>query len=131
MLAVDTNAVVRLLVDDDDLQQRAVRDRLRRTLAAGEKVLVSAVVLAEVTWVLDSVYGYGRDEIAAAVEAIAETPPCVTESPEVVRQAVAWYGQGPADLADYLILAKAEAHGARALLTFDRGLLGHAACEIP
>ncbi len=131
MLAVDTNAVVRLLVSDDEVQQHAIRDRLRRARGDGEPVLVSHVVLAEVTWVLESVYDYDRDQIADAVDAVSATQPFLVESPEVVQQAVDWYREGPADLADYLILAGAEERGARALLTFDRKLLGHDHCELP
>lgn len=63
MLAADTNVIVRLLLSDDLAQQRAVHRRLERVLAGGDSVAVSVVVLAELSWVLDSVYQYGRADI--------------------------------------------------------------------
>jgi predicted nucleic-acid-binding protein len=52
MLAVDTNAIVRLLVDDDPVQG----PRARRLVEQND-IWVSVTVLLECAWVLRSAYG--------------------------------------------------------------------------
>jgi predicted nucleic-acid-binding protein len=131
VLAIDTNVLVRLLVVDDEGQQQAAAARMATARAEGVDVLVADVVVAEVSWVLDAVYGYRREQIADAVEALTRTEPFAFEDVGVVRQAVALYRSGPADLSDYLIVSKALQRGAERVLTFDRRLSRHAACEAP
>jgi predicted nucleic-acid-binding protein len=131
MLAADTNVVVRLLVSDDVAQQKAVRTRLERAKADGDAVVVSTVVLAEVAWVLDSVYGYSRTDIARAIRAVVSTPPFLSPERSDVLKAVDRYSAGGADFSDYLILTLAKAAGASTLLTFDRRLLRHSSCRAP
>jgi predicted nucleic-acid-binding protein len=131
MLAADTNVVVRLLVSDDLAQQAAVRRQLELCAKSGEAVLVSPLVLAEVAWVLDSVYGYSREQIALAVRAVVSTSPFLCPERSDVLLALDSYSSGTADFPDYLILALAKAAGATALLTFDRRLLKHRACRRP
>jgi len=48
-----------------------------------------------------------------------------------VLAALTEYEKGPADFSDYLILEGARAEGCSKLLTFDRRLLKHQACEAP
>jgi predicted nucleic-acid-binding protein len=131
MLAADTNVLVRLLVSDDLAQQRAVAARLRRESSQGRNVLVSTVVLAELAWVLDSVYGYPRPRIAGAIDAILTTPPFRVKERPAVQRALEWFRAGPAEFSDYLILALSMDDGAEGLLTFDRDLLQHPAALKP
>ena len=73
MLAADANILVRLLVSDDLDQQRAIATRFGTILNQGHTVLVTSVALAEVGWVLSSVYGYNRAQIVAALTAFDGT----------------------------------------------------------
>lgn len=131
MFAVDTNVIVRVLVGDDPAQQQAALARLRKIRANGGSVLVSAVVLAEVAWVLDRAYGYNRAQVAAALRGVIATPPLVVTPRAVVLTALAAYEKGPGDFSDYLILELARAEGSTKLLTFDKRLLKNPACEAP
>lgn len=131
MYAADTNVVVRVLVGDDAEQQARVLSRLHELLEAGESVVVGVVVLAEVAWVLDRAYRYQRSDIAAALRALMSTPPFVVPRRSEVSMALEMFEQGPADFADYLILALARTDGCTMLLTFDRRLLEHPECQAP
>jgi len=131
VLAVDTNVIVRVLVGDDPVQQRAALARLRAVQAAGDGVLVGAVVLAEVAWVLGRAYGYDRAQITAALRGVLGTPPFVVSRRTEVLAALTAYEHGRADFSDYLILELARAEGCTKLLTFDRRLLREPACEAP
>jgi predicted nucleic-acid-binding protein len=128
MIGADTNVLVRLLVSDDLEQQRLVLERLERVQKDGGRVLVSSVVLAELSWVLSSAYGYDKSAIMKAIEAMTATPSFLLPDHAAAVQALEWYGEGPADFADYLILALAISQGGSSLLTFDRKLLKHRLC---
>jgi predicted nucleic-acid-binding protein len=122
MIAVDTNIIVRLMVDDDPEQSARVRRLLEATAEAGESCLVSDPVLCELAWVLSSQYRAGRAEIVAAVQSLLGRALFVFEDRAALLQAFEAYQGGRADLSDYLIGAKAQARGARTTWTFDRGL---------
>jgi predicted nucleic acid-binding protein len=95
MLAADTNVVVRLLVSDDLVQQSAALERLERARDQGEAVVITPVVLAEVAWVLDAVYGYARDDIAQAVRSVVSTARRPLAPPPGVCEAVSPRGVLP------------------------------------
>ena len=69
MAAADTNVLLRLLLDDDVEQSRAAR-AFQRTHAP---LFVSHVVLAELAWVLVSVYRFSRERLRAVVEMLVDT----------------------------------------------------------
>lgn len=131
MFAADTNVVVRVLVGDDARQQAAALTRLRKIRAGGGSVVVGTVVLAELSWVLGSAYGYNRAQIAAALGGVLNTPPFVVRERAEVLAAIDAYSTGAADFADYLILSLARSGGCETLLTFDRRLLQCDGCEAP
>lgn len=131
MIGVDTNVLVRLVVTDDVAQQKAAKQRIAAAAAAGEAVFITAVVVAELTWVLESVYGYGREAVAGVVEALLETAPFQVEHRGAVLEAVAAFRRGRAGLSDHLILSVSRAQGALPVLTFDRKLAAAPGCETP
>ena len=111
MRAVDTNVVVRYLTGDDPGQAA----RARAVIDAGD-VFVSTTVLLESEWVLRSVYGLSRTEVAAALRAFAGLPGLSVESPTVLSEALDHAERGM-DFADALHLGAAAR--CEALLTFD------------
>lgn len=115
MLAVDTNILVRLLLDDDEAQAAAART-LQRTHSP---LYLSHVVLAEMAWVLASAYELRRDKLAGLIEMLLETDGFVLQDPPVVRSALSAYRASKADFSDCLILGIAASAGAAPLVTFD------------
>jgi predicted nucleic-acid-binding protein len=57
MIAVDTNVVIRFLVDNHPLEGKRARQ-----LFEDRRVLIPESVLLESEWVLRAVYGFSRDE---------------------------------------------------------------------
>ena len=122
MRAVDTNVVVRYLTGDDPGQAA----RARAVIDAGD-VFVSTTVLLESEWVLRSVYGLSRTEVAAALRAFAGLPGLSVESPAVLSEALDHAERG-IDFADALHLGAAAR--CEALLTFDLRFIEQAG-EVP
>ena len=123
MIALDTNVVVRLLVDDDPDQCRRARRLVAEAEKRGEPLWLCDIVLCETVWVLESCYDLRRDAIAAVLKRLVRTRQVRLQSSDQVAAALAAYADGSADLADYLILEHSLAAGCDRLVTFDRELL--------
>lgn len=66
MRALDTNVLVRALVQDDPAQAKRAQDFL-----SAQPVYVPITVVLELEWVLRSRYGFSRRAIADAMEKLA------------------------------------------------------------
>lgn len=119
-LFADTNLFLRYLTNDVPQQADAVEGLLRRA-AAGEVTLVtSSMVIAEIVWVLETVYGLSRTSIAEKVLAILNTPGLEVPEAEILLQAVIWYAEQNVDFADAYNGAWMLAQGIDTVCTFDR-----------
>ena len=117
MRAVDTNAVVRLLVRDEPAQIRATEE----FVAAG--AWLSHLVLAECVWVLDAVYERSPQQIATAVEMLLNHKALTLQDAEVVACALDQFRRRPVvGFSDCLVLEIARKAGHLPLGTFDRDL---------
>ncbi len=123
MIALDTNVLVRYLVEDDVQQAARVTALIDAALRRRERFFVSPIVLCELVWVLRAAYGLRRDEIARALGAILRTAQFVIQDIELAHRALARYESGPADYADYLIAEQAVEAGCAKIATFDKKLL--------
>lgn len=121
MIAFDTNALVRLLTEDDEKQTKIVQDIVKDSEKKGSVILILTEVLIETVWVLESVYQCTRTEIADSLEAIADTPVYYLPDNPIVRKAVSQYRK-KGDFADLIITEQAKARHVKMLLSFDRKL---------
>ena len=119
MLAVDTNVLVRVLVDDPDAPEQC--RAARKAVADAGAVYVPQVVQIETIWVLAGAYGLDKAGIVAVLNAIAAHPAFRLQGPEIFAAALAGYQSGSADFADLVILAESTQAGCE-LATFDRKL---------
>jgi predicted nucleic-acid-binding protein len=131
VLGVDTNVLLRFFVADDERQHKAATKRFLAMEKAGEKALVSPLVIAEMVWGLRSIYGYQRADIVRVVDALLEGTVFEVDDRGVVTAALKAYRAGGPDLADLLIVEIARSRGARVVLTFDAALLRVTGCEKP
>jgi predicted nucleic-acid-binding protein len=120
MIGIDTNVLVRLIVADDARQTTAARNFIRDRCTSEDPGFVSSVVLAETAWTLAAGYGYTRQQIADAIEAIMETVQLQIESSIDASAALIEYRTGPADFADCLIGQMNRSASCTHTVTFDR-----------
>ncbi|WP_419842680.1 PIN domain-containing protein [Candidatus Poriferisodalis sp.] len=121
MTAIDTNVLVRFLVNDDPEQAAAARDVLARATPA-QPVFVCREVVAETVWVLERAYRLSRSRIADILMDLVAAEEVAVETADDVAQAVGAYRRGSAGFADLMILAASQRVGAQPLLTLDRQL---------
>lgn len=130
MIALDTNLLVRLLIQDDASQARAVERLFVRARRDRTPLFVADVVLCELVWVLARRARQSRAEIAVAVEWLLDAETIVFSDAGIARRALAAYRDGAGDFADYLILEQALAAGSVEVVTFDRALKGEPGFKI-
>ncbi len=107
---IDTNVIMRYLLDDNE-EQALIAEHL---IDGG--AWTTPEVLAEVTYVLDSVYEVKRDEITTALEMMANV---LTFQPDAVtRSAIGEFGRTKLDFVDCMAVAYG-LHGER-VFTFDK-----------
>ncbi len=138
MIAIDTNVLLRYLLQDDAQQSPLVT----RLIEQHDKVLVTDVVLVETVWtVLGKKYQARRDDIINMVSGLLGEPTIVFENPQVVWAALSEFrAERPThdetgrklqlpDFADTLIIYKARqtakqgGEALEAVFSFDRGAL--------
>lgn len=125
-LALDTNILVRLLVEDDPAQARRARETVTRGVRDAEgkaAFFVPGVAVCELVWVLESRYRFSRIEIASALRGLLLARGLEVEDGVAARAALERYEAGRGDYADYLMREAARRAGCPVVLTFDRHLL--------
>jgi predicted nucleic-acid-binding protein len=120
MLALDTNILVRLVTGDDPAAADRVQKVLDAELMAGRSCWVGHIVLCELVWVLQRLYGYSLGDCQNAMSALLGFTGLRFEALPVVLLAFkAWQAHG-GDWADHLIGAQMQALGCEAVLTLDK-----------
>ena len=120
MKALDTNAMVRFLVRDDEQQAHKVKKILLDAENKGDRLFVPMAVILETIWVLSSVYEYSRKEIVQALENLLILSVLEVEEHERVVRLCRIASKHEADLADLLIGLTSRDKGCETTLTFDQ-----------
>jgi predicted nucleic-acid-binding protein len=131
VIAVDTNVLVRFLVEDDEAQTRAATSLIARAGRADEPLHVSDIVVCEVVWVLSARYGFPKTEITAALRKLLHARQLTFRASDVLLRALEAYAAGKGDFADYVIREDAAAAGCESVATFDKALLKEAGFARP
>ena len=114
MKAVDTNILIRSIVEDDTEQTV----RADAELSSGI-VLVTHTVLMEVEWVLRSSYRFSRAVVNRAISDLLALQNVITDLPELIEVALKAHAIG-ADFSDMIHVGLSDA--ADEFVTFDKRL---------
>lgn len=110
-VVVDTNVLVRFLIDEDVAQARRAVELFRSSV-----IFLPETVLLETEWVLRSIYELGRREVAAGFLSVLKLRNVQVERRAVLLGVIEAYAKG-FDFADALHYAGAEGMEVK---TFDR-----------
>jgi Predicted nucleic-acid-binding protein, contains PIN domain len=119
VIALDTNVLVRFLVQDEPLQAQ-LATKLIDQLTEDAQGFVSREVLIELVWVLERAYRLGRAEIAVALDGLLSATELDIEGSDELAPALELYRNDGFGFADLMIAAAARRSRASELLTFDR-----------
>lgn len=120
MIGLDSNVLVRYLVQDDVEQAKAATALIEGECTDESPGHVDAVVLAEIVWVLTSAYGYPKEAVEGVIRQLLRTTEIEIEGSDAAWAALRQFEAGAADFADHLIAWRNRASGCRVTYTFDR-----------
>lgn len=130
MIGVDTNVVIRFLAQDDATQS-PVATRFMSRLSKERPGFISAVVLAEITWVLSRAYKARRQDVGDAIESLLRSAELVIENADAAYRALGVYRAArTAEFADAFIAETAALAGAKETVTFDHGAASEAGMRL-
>jgi predicted nucleic-acid-binding protein len=119
MIGLDTNVIVRYIVQDDIIQARRAA-ALIESLTDENPGFVSVVAVVEMVWVIQDCYGASKDETVAILDKLLRLRTLRLENTEVVARAVRSYAASTADFADCLIECSGRHAQCSHTATFDR-----------
>ena len=118
MIGVDTNVLVRFLVEDDPLQHGLARDFFSKR-STEDPAFVSAIVIAETVWVLRRNLKLSASTISNLIQNLLAADRLVVEFTEELDALLS--GDLPeTDIADYLLAWSATRGGCQKTVTFGK-----------
>jgi predicted nucleic-acid-binding protein len=129
VIGLDTNVIVRYLAQDDARQAAIATRLIEGSLSAEVRGFISVVTLAEVVWVMFSIYGASRTSIADIVEGLLTAPQLMMERADVLWRALKAYRESKADFSDAVIVELGSDAGCSKTVTFDRQAAAHPGFE--
>jgi predicted nucleic-acid-binding protein len=127
MIGIDTNIIIRYLMQDDPAMGARATHIVDELLSEREPGFVSVLAVAEVVWTLRRTYRVSREKIASVIESLLASPSLVIEREQEVFLAMLALKDGAGEFADALIGALGTRAGCSHTLTFDRA----AAARLP
>ena len=119
MIGLDTNLLVRYIMQDDKAQS-ALATTLIENLTAQDPGFVPLVAMVELVWVLTSAYDLAPAQVNQALENLLRSKQLVVDQAETVWKALRSVQSTRTDFADALIAHTARAAGCTQIMTFDR-----------
>jgi len=123
VIALDTNVLIRYLIEDDVKQSAAAAALIERAIAHHEALFISDIVVCETVWVLGVSYHVARTKIAAVLRELFRVRHLMFSATDLLIRALDAYESGKGDFADYLIREHARAAVCESVATFDRVLV--------
>lgn len=119
MIGLDTNVLVRYLVQDDPVQSELAARLIEERCTKQSPGRISLVVLCELVWVLLGAYRYPKKSVTDVIGQLLATTELEVENEEVARLSLDAYRNGAADFADYVIGCSNKKAGCDKTYTFD------------
>lgn len=120
MKALDTNVLIRYLVQDDAKQAAAANRFIENQCTEDSPCFIGQITLCEIAWVLESNYGQNRVAIAEIIEQLLQVGQLEVMGSSVVWKALRDYQNSNADFPDHLLARVNESVGCESTVTFDK-----------
>ncbi len=120
MKGIDTNVLVRYIVQDDEAQSRIASHFLEKECTINSPAFINGIVLCELVWVLESAYEYTHEEIVTVLECILKVRQFHLHEPDVLWRSLQGYAQGSADFVDHYIMQLNHHYDCLSTVTFDK-----------
>ncbi len=117
MISIDTNVLVRILINDKEIKHvKAARDLVLKK----KQVYLTQVVQVELVWVLQRAYQLNRQQITTLLTELHTNAAFTLENENIFYAALEQYAAGNADFSDYIILEQSKQASKLPVYTFDK-----------
>ena len=125
MIGLDTNVLVRYIMQDDP-KQSPKATKIVESLDGVGSAYVTLVSMVELVWVLAASFELTRAQVSQALDGIIRTRQFKIENADQVIRALRVFKLGKSDFADCLIERSANSAGCVKTITFDVNASKHA-----
>lgn len=119
-LFVDTNVFLRFLTRDDPRKAEQARKLFQDAVDGRVTLVISLMVVAEIVWTLESFYKLSKQDVAAKVETILNTPNLECPEGELALYALDLYTTKNVDFIDAYHVFLLKSQGLSRIVTYDR-----------
>ncbi|MGB5339697.1 MAG: type II toxin-antitoxin system VapC family toxin [Gammaproteobacteria bacterium] len=120
MIGLDTNVVIRYLVQDDKKQSAAATRFIEKSLTTDAPGFINHISLCEIVWVLQRCYGVTKPQVREIIEGLLTTKQLNVENVEVTWKALRAFDANSANFCDALISQINIHSGCEYTVTFDK-----------
>lgn len=119
MIGIDTNVIVRYIVQDNPKQAKAATKLIEQTCSTDNPGFINHIVLCEIVWVLKRNYKLDKQRICQVIEQIMRTDRLMIEDIQLVWKALETFNETKADFADCLLSQRNLQAGCQYTATLD------------
>lgn len=130
MKGLDTNILVRFLVNDDPAQSKVVYNLFQTAEKENFSFFIPQLVLLELLWVLNSVYEIDRNDCLLSLQHLVLIPILKFENLSALNYFINEAKKTKQDLPDLLIAITAHDLDCEKVLTFDKKAAKHNLFEL-
>ena len=110
IIGLDTNVLVRYLLNDDEKQSSLAKDKISQAVKQGVPVRISLLTILEKC---------DKGTVIDAMRCLLESRDVQIEQEETLEQALHYYSNHNADFADCLMVSRYQRTGCEVMITFD------------
>jgi len=116
----DTNLFIRFFTGDPDNQAQESRKFLNQVSRGKYGLFICDLIIAEIIYVLESIYHLDRNAVVEKILAIAETDNTIIENRQVILRALDLYEEKNIDFIDAYLASHSVKNNCDTIFTFDR-----------
>lgn len=120
MIGLDTNVMIRYLVQDEEQQSVSATRFIENMLATETPGYINHITLCEIAWVLQRCYSVTKPQLIAIIERLLIIKQILVENVEVVWKALRTFEANSAGFCDALIGQVNVHNGCEHTVTFDK-----------
>lgn len=120
-VVLDTNALLRFLLDDITSQSQEVRHKIEEAKNKEIELSIPSIVLFEIAYALTKEYGFSKEKVVKGLKKLIFSKYLICDERGVFSEALELYNTANVSLADCFIVAYAKKRNAN-IFTFDKKL---------
>lgn len=125
MIGLDTNVIIRYIVQDDEQQAKLATDLIESQCSSENPVFINEITLCEIVWVLKRAYGYEKTVIINILRQLLVSREITISSHSEAWAAFHDYENGNADFSDCFIVLLNKQRGCPFTYSFDKKACQH------